>query len=140
MRQRRGVCQDFAHLQIGCLRSLGLAARYISGYLLNAPLDDPRRVASTTCRPSSLTATTWSSRTVPPFTGAGGRTAPGCSLPVRWATAQARRGLRADGAHVVAAEGNAALEQFGAGAAPVAGKRLAFVAVAGLRAGHGWQR
>jgi transglutaminase-like putative cysteine protease len=34
---RRGVCQDFAHLQIGCLRSLGLAARYISGYLLTQP-------------------------------------------------------------------------------------------------------
>ena len=28
---RKGVCQDFAHLEIGCLRSLGLAARYISG-------------------------------------------------------------------------------------------------------------
>jgi transglutaminase-like putative cysteine protease len=34
---RRGVCQDFAHLQIGCLRSLGLAARYVSGYLLTTP-------------------------------------------------------------------------------------------------------
>ena len=34
---RRGVCQDFAHLQIGCLRSLGLAARYVSGYLLTEP-------------------------------------------------------------------------------------------------------
>jgi transglutaminase-like putative cysteine protease len=34
---RRGVCQDFAHLQIGCLRSLGLAARYISGYLCTEP-------------------------------------------------------------------------------------------------------
>jgi len=33
----RGVCQDFAHLQIGCLRSLGLAARYVSGYLLTSP-------------------------------------------------------------------------------------------------------
>ena len=30
---RRGVCQDFAHLMIACLRSLGLAARYVSGYL-----------------------------------------------------------------------------------------------------------
>lgn len=30
---RRGVCQDFAHLMIGCLRTLGLAARYVSGYL-----------------------------------------------------------------------------------------------------------
>ncbi len=34
---RRGVCQDFAHLQIGCLRSLGLAARYVSGYLRTTP-------------------------------------------------------------------------------------------------------
>lgn len=34
---RRGVCQDFAHLQIAMLRSLGLAARYISGYLLTQP-------------------------------------------------------------------------------------------------------
>jgi transglutaminase-like putative cysteine protease len=34
---RRGVCQDFAHLQIGCLRSLGLAARYVSGYLRTRP-------------------------------------------------------------------------------------------------------
>jgi len=30
---RRGVCQDFAHLMIACLRSRGLAARYVSGYL-----------------------------------------------------------------------------------------------------------
>ena len=34
MRHRRGVCQDFAHLQIGCLRALGLAVRYVSGYLV----------------------------------------------------------------------------------------------------------
>jgi transglutaminase-like putative cysteine protease len=34
---RRGVCQDFAHLQIACLRALGLAARYVSGYLLTDP-------------------------------------------------------------------------------------------------------
>jgi transglutaminase-like putative cysteine protease len=37
MQRRRGVCQDFAHLQIGCLRSVGLAARYVSGYLLTMP-------------------------------------------------------------------------------------------------------
>jgi transglutaminase-like putative cysteine protease len=30
---RRGVCQDFAHLAVGCLRSIGLAARYVSGYI-----------------------------------------------------------------------------------------------------------
>ncbi len=34
---RRGVCQDFAHVQIACLRSLGLAARYVSGYLRTTP-------------------------------------------------------------------------------------------------------
>lgn len=34
---RRGVCQDFAHLMIGCLRALGLPARYVSGYLLTRP-------------------------------------------------------------------------------------------------------
>ncbi|EXJ09396.1 MULTISPECIES: transglutaminase family protein [Nitrincola] len=34
---RRGVCQDFAHLAIGCLRSLGLAARYMSGYMETLP-------------------------------------------------------------------------------------------------------
>jgi transglutaminase-like putative cysteine protease len=37
LRERRGVCQDFAHLQIACLRSLGLAARYVSGYLETVP-------------------------------------------------------------------------------------------------------
>ena len=35
--KRAGVCQDFAHLQLACLRSLGLAARYVSGYLCTAP-------------------------------------------------------------------------------------------------------
>ena len=35
--QRRGVCQDFAHLAIGCVRSLGLPARYVSGYLPSTP-------------------------------------------------------------------------------------------------------
>lgn len=33
----RGVCQDFAHVMIGACRSLGLAARYVSGYLLTTP-------------------------------------------------------------------------------------------------------
>ncbi|HUI24755.1 MAG TPA: transglutaminase family protein [Candidatus Kryptonia bacterium] len=34
---RRGVCQDYAHLAIGCLRSLGLPARYVSGYVESHP-------------------------------------------------------------------------------------------------------
>ncbi len=37
LKNRRGVCQDFAHLMIGCLRMLGLSARYVSGYLLTRP-------------------------------------------------------------------------------------------------------
>jgi transglutaminase-like putative cysteine protease len=37
LRLRRGVCQDFAHLMVGCLRSLGLAARYVSGYVETLP-------------------------------------------------------------------------------------------------------
>lgn len=37
LKRRRGVCQDFAHFQIGCLRSLGLAARYVSGYIRTHP-------------------------------------------------------------------------------------------------------
>jgi transglutaminase-like putative cysteine protease len=36
-RKRRGVCQDFAHFQIACLRSLNLSARYVSGYLRTYP-------------------------------------------------------------------------------------------------------
>jgi len=35
--KRAGVCQDFAHLMIGCLRSIGLPARYVSGYLRTIP-------------------------------------------------------------------------------------------------------
>ena len=40
IQHRRGVCQDFAHLGIGCLRTLGLAARYVSGYIETDPPPD----------------------------------------------------------------------------------------------------
>ncbi len=47
LRNRRGVCQDFAHVQIGCLRSIGLAARYVSGYLVTRPpVGRPRLVGA----------------------------------------------------------------------------------------------
>ncbi len=36
-KHKRGVCQDFAHVQIACIRSLGLPARYVSGYLETDP-------------------------------------------------------------------------------------------------------
>jgi transglutaminase-like putative cysteine protease len=35
--KRRGVCQDFAHFMAGCLRMLGVPARYVSGYILTKP-------------------------------------------------------------------------------------------------------
>ena len=35
--ERRGVCQDFAHLLVSCLRQLGIPAAYVSGYLLTKP-------------------------------------------------------------------------------------------------------
>jgi len=42
--QRAGVCQDFAHLTLACLRSHGLAARYVSGYLATTPPPGKERI------------------------------------------------------------------------------------------------
>ncbi|MEM1083785.1 MAG: transglutaminase family protein [Verrucomicrobiota bacterium] len=45
--RKAGVCQDFAHLQISCLRSLGLPARYVSGYIrTNPPPGQPRLIGA----------------------------------------------------------------------------------------------
>jgi len=44
LEKRRGVCQDFAHLGIASLRSLGLAARYVSGYLRTQPPEGKERL------------------------------------------------------------------------------------------------
>lgn len=41
---KRGVCQDFAHLAIGCLRGMGLAGRYVSGYLRTVPPEGQERL------------------------------------------------------------------------------------------------
>lgn len=47
LRGKRGVCQDFAHLMIGALRSLGLPCRYVSGYILtHPPAGKPRMVGA----------------------------------------------------------------------------------------------
>lgn len=45
LRTRRGVCQDFAHLEIAMLRGLGLPARYVSGYVHNRPREGAARPA-----------------------------------------------------------------------------------------------
>ena len=47
LKHRHGVCQDFAHLMIGCLRSMGLPARYVSGYLLTSPAPGKPRLVGT---------------------------------------------------------------------------------------------
>ncbi len=45
--QRKGVCQDFAHIMVACCRAMGLPARYVSGYLLTQPPPgQPRLVGS----------------------------------------------------------------------------------------------
>jgi transglutaminase-like putative cysteine protease len=41
---RRGVCQDFSHVMLGCLRAMGLAARYVSGYLRTLPPPGQQRL------------------------------------------------------------------------------------------------
>ncbi len=44
LKERRGVCQDFAHLMIASLRACGLAARYVSGYILTEPPEGQERL------------------------------------------------------------------------------------------------
>jgi len=44
LRLRRGVCQDFTHLEIACLRAMGLPARYVSGYLVTVPMPGKPRL------------------------------------------------------------------------------------------------
>lgn len=44
LEKKRGVCQDYAHFMIACLRSLGLPARYVSGYLLTHPPEGQARL------------------------------------------------------------------------------------------------
>ena len=45
LRQRRGVCQDFSHLALACLRAMHLPARYVSGYILTSPPPGAPRLA-----------------------------------------------------------------------------------------------
>jgi transglutaminase-like putative cysteine protease len=62
---RKGVCQDLAHVMLGCLRSLGLPARYVSGYLLTEPPPgQPRLVGSDASH-------AWASVYLPAEEGAG---------------------------------------------------------------------
>ena len=44
LREKKGVCQDFAHVALGCLRAMGLAARYVSGYIETIPPEGTERL------------------------------------------------------------------------------------------------
>jgi transglutaminase-like putative cysteine protease len=43
-KQRRGVCQDFAHLMLSILRAAGIPSRYVCGYIETAPVSDSQRL------------------------------------------------------------------------------------------------
>jgi len=69
--QRKGVCQDFAHIMIACMRAMGLPARYVSGYLLTMPPEgQPRLIGSDASH-------AWASVYVPQPAGAGASTLAG---------------------------------------------------------------
>jgi transglutaminase-like putative cysteine protease len=63
LQSRRGVCQDFAHILIACLRSLGLAARYVSGYLLTHPPEGQEKLVG------SDASHAWASVYIPELAG-----------------------------------------------------------------------
>jgi transglutaminase-like putative cysteine protease len=84
LEQRSGVCQDFAHLMIGCLRAVGLPARYVSGYLLTTPPPGKPRLVGADASHA------WVSVLVP---GAG------------WVDLDPTNDARADHRYVVAARG-----------------------------------
>jgi len=50
---RSGVCQDFAQVMIGCMRAIGLPARYVSGYLRNDPAPGQEKLIGADPEPSS---------------------------------------------------------------------------------------
>jgi transglutaminase-like putative cysteine protease len=80
---RRGVCQDFAHLAVGCLRVLGLAARYVSGYIeTEPPPGAPRSIGADASH-------AWCSVWIPDhgwldFDPTNGVVAPGRHITVGW--------------------------------------------------------
>ncbi len=61
LKHRKGVCQDFAQLAIGCLRSLGLAARYVSGYIETLPPPGKKKLKG------ADVSHAWFSAYLPPF-------------------------------------------------------------------------
>ncbi|MDR3324060.1 MAG: transglutaminase family protein [Zoogloeaceae bacterium] len=92
--KKRGVCQDFAHLMIACLRAHSIPARYMSGYLLTAPPPgQPRLVGADASH-------AWVSVYAPEVAGADGRNA---STP--WVDFDPTNNLLPDTQHITLAWG-----------------------------------
>jgi transglutaminase-like putative cysteine protease len=102
LKQRAGVCQDFAHLEVAALRSLGLAARYVSGYIAPKPSAVPvaNAPAAATLAPGS-----------PPASGLRGADASHawvalwCGKDAGWIEVDPTNNMVAGEAHVIAAWG-----------------------------------
>ncbi|MBP6483638.1 MAG: transglutaminase family protein [Rhodoferax sp.] len=75
--QRKGVCQDFAHIMIACLRAYGIPARYVSGYLLTHPAPGQERLVG------SDASHAWVSVYLPDLPGMEDP-AGGCGMGSRW--------------------------------------------------------
>ncbi len=81
--ERRGVCQDFAHLAVGALRCLGLAARYVSGYIeTEPPPGEPKSIGADATH-------AWCSLWIPDhgwldFDPTNGIVAPGRHVTIGW--------------------------------------------------------
>jgi transglutaminase-like putative cysteine protease len=65
LKNRRGVCQDYSHLMIACLRSRGLPARYVSGYLRAGPITRSTQTAAPAIGAGASHA--WVAVYTPPF-------------------------------------------------------------------------
>ena len=83
LRARRGVCQDFAHVALACLRSLGLSARYVSGYIETSPPPGQERLVGADASHA------WCSVWVPPLgwidlDPTNDQVAPGRHVTVGW--------------------------------------------------------
>jgi transglutaminase-like putative cysteine protease len=112
LKQRAGVCQDFAHLEVAALRSLGLAARYVSGYIAPKPSSPPEPAAPAVA--AAVPAPAPATRAAPGAAAARGLrgadashawVAVWCGKEAGWVEVDPTNNLIAGEAHVIAAWG-----------------------------------
>jgi transglutaminase-like putative cysteine protease len=110
LKQRAGVCQDFAHLEVAALRSLGLAARYVSGYIAPKPRAIPESAAAAPVPAATAPAAPAApAATAPPgLRGADAShawVAVWCGKDAGWVEVDPTNNMVAGEAHVIAAWG-----------------------------------